>query len=65
MTRSSRKWKYDPTIERLECKQLLAPAIHAGGVADIARVTSLVAPKPEARVFCPLGTGKGIRIITS
>ncbi len=67
MTRNCGKWKYKyrPGVECLECKQLLSPGLYVSAVPDVARVTSLVAAKPESRNIHPDGTGTGIRIPTS
>jgi hypothetical protein len=62
--RNSIKRKYRPSIEALECKQLLSAGLLTKGAQALVQATSPVSSHVQLPVVTPDGTGKGIFIIT-
>jgi hypothetical protein len=62
--RNSIKRKYRPSIEALECKQLLSAGLLTKGAQALVQATAPAASHVQLPVVTPDGTGKGIFIIT-
>jgi hypothetical protein len=63
--RNSIKRKYRPSIEALECKQLLSAGLLTKGAQALVQAAAPAASEIQLQGVIPDGTGKGIFIITS